>query len=150
MIYWPTLAFSSGIDLNIECQTQGFVCLSACSPHALRQVRVFSAHGASVSKYLSPLSNRSPRRSQSSKLQLLGSMLRDGLCPADLPRVVARHRYRSAHLVHTAVPHMSSLHHNCTQHPVQRQRYMPLANLRHISPAPDFNWNLERKQLLLS
>jgi hypothetical protein len=150
MIYWQTLAFSSGTDLNIECQTQSFVRSSACSSHALRQVRVFSAHGAAASKYLSPQCSGLLRRSQSSKLHLLGSMLSDGLCPADRPRVVARHRYQSMHLGHTAVPHVSSLHYNCTQHLVQRQRYTALVNLRRLGPAPDFNRDLERKQLLLT
>ena len=40
MIYLSNLAFQSGLDLNVESQTVGFLRISAQNRHAPRQARI--------------------------------------------------------------------------------------------------------------
>lgn len=58
MIYLLNLAFQSGLDLNVESQTVGFLRISAQNRHAPRQARVCATHALPATEHVSPLCGR--------------------------------------------------------------------------------------------
>ena len=84
MIYLLNLVFQSGLDLNVESETFGFLRISARNRHAPRQARICATHALSPAEHVSPLCRRPPGRVQGQGLLLPGPVLRHGLRPVDL------------------------------------------------------------------
>src|SRR5665647_1734579 len=138
MICLPNLMLKSGLDLNVEMQTCGFLRVSAKNHHAPRHARICATHALSATEHVSTLCGRPSGRTQGQGLFVSGSVLRHGVRPIDLPRVLARHRGQLARPSPTAVSHGVSLSDYFAQHAGQRECHTPVANLCGLRPTPDW------------
>jgi hypothetical protein len=55
MICLLNLIFSSGLDLNVESQTWGFLAEIRKNPYAPRQARICATHAVPAAEHVSPL-----------------------------------------------------------------------------------------------
>jgi hypothetical protein len=62
MIYLPNLVLESGLDLNVESQTVGFLRAFAPNRHAPRPARICTTHALPASEHVSALSIHGGRR----------------------------------------------------------------------------------------
>jgi len=138
MIDWAKRANRSGLDLNVEAQTRSLLRTSAQGSHASRHARVCAGHGPSAAFDVSPVRGCASRRAQGAGILLPRSVLRDGLCPVDRARVVARYRSQLARPIGAPVPHWLSLQDYCAQHPGQRECDTTLADVRRLRTASDW------------
>src|ERR1035437_6657432 len=129
MIYLPNLMLVSGLDLNVESQTVGFLRAFAPNCHAPRQARICATHALSATEHVSALRGRPPRRAQGQGLLVPGPVLCDGFRPIDVSRVAARYRGQLASASASAVPHGFSLPDNFAQYAGQCKRDSAMAYL---------------------
>jgi hypothetical protein len=114
--------FLPGLDLNSDrsfCHPAGN--LSAGGSDAHRETGLCSVDGTFAAHDLSSKCGALPWSSQSSALQLLGSISVDGLCATDVPRESARYRSLSSCAGFQALPLGDSIDRSA-QHSGQRQR----------------------------
>src|SRR5688500_12055813 len=123
MIFLDKWAFCCGLNLNVELRVYGLLRLIAKDSHVSRNVGVCSVDGVSAAEHVSTLRCRARWGLQSQRFFLSGSVLDDGLCPIDLPRVFARYRSESSRAGQTALSHGAALQDRVAQHPCPRQRH---------------------------
>src|ERR1035437_1814039 len=138
MIRLPNLVFESGLDLNVEMQTCGFLRVSAQNHQAPRHARICATHALSAAEHVSTLCGRPSGRTQGQGLLVSGSVLRHGFCSTDLPRVVARHRGQPSCPSPSALSHGLSLSDDFAQYAGQCECHTPMANLCRLRPASDW------------
>ena len=129
--------FLPGLDLNSDrsfCHPAGN--LSAGGSDAHRETGLCSVDGTFAAHDLSSKCGALPWSSQSSALQLLGSISVDGLCATDVPRESARYRSLSSCAGFQALPLGDSIDRSA-QHSGQRQRNPRLAYLLRLRPESD-------------
>jgi len=104
-----------------------------------RTVGFFASHGPFTSAHVSALCGALPGRTLRQAVPLSRSVPRDGICTADLPRELARHRSLSARPAEQALPPGVALHTGSTQYLIQSQRTARLADVCRLCPRLDLH-----------
>ena len=138
MIYLLNLVFQSGLDLNVESQTLGFLRVSAQNHHAPTQARIKAPHALSATEHVWTLRGRPPGRTQGQRLLVPGPVLRYCFCAVDVPEILARHRRQPARTRSSAVPRGFSLSDDFTQHAGQCERHSSVADLCRLRSTLDW------------